>query len=70
MKSRSVVALNRRSDFSELVFFYGPLKRGRRVLESSAQDHRRAPLFLLLSRVFKIIVVRRSSYSDRRRVLL
>jgi hypothetical protein len=51
-------------------FFYGPLKRGRRVLESGAQDHRRAPLFLLLSRVFKIIVVRRSSYSDRRRVLL
>jgi hypothetical protein len=35
-----------------------------------AQDHRRAPLFLLLSRVLKIVVVHRSSYSDRRRVPL
>jgi hypothetical protein len=50
-------------------FSDGRLKRGRRVLESGAQDHRRAPLFLLLSRVLKIIVVRRS-YSDRHRVPL
>jgi hypothetical protein len=35
------------------------LKRGRRVLESGAQDHHRAPLFLLLSQVLKIVVVRR-----------
>jgi hypothetical protein len=28
------------------------------------------PLFLLLSRVFKIIIVRHSSYSDHRRVPL
>jgi hypothetical protein len=35
------------------------LKRGRRVLESGVQDHRRAPLFLLLSLLLKIIVVRR-----------
>jgi hypothetical protein len=41
------------------------LKHGRRVLESGAQDRDRAPLFLLLSRVLKIVVVRRSSYSDR-----
>jgi hypothetical protein len=46
------------------------LKRGRRVLESSAQDRRRAPLFLLLSRVFKIVVLCRSSYSDHHRVPL
>jgi hypothetical protein len=51
-------------------FSDGHLKRGRRVLESGAQDRRRGPFFLLLSRVFKIIVVRRSSYSDRRRVPL
>jgi hypothetical protein len=30
-------------------FSGGRLKRGRRVLESSAQDRRHAPLFLLLS---------------------
>jgi hypothetical protein len=46
-------------------FSDGQLKRGRRVLESGAQDRHRAPLFLLLSRVLEIIVVRRSSYSDR-----
>jgi hypothetical protein len=46
------------------------LKRGHRVLESGAQDRRRAPLFLLLSRMLKIVVVRRSSYSNRRRVSL
>jgi hypothetical protein len=51
-------------------FSDGRLKRGRRVLESGAQDRRRGPFFLLLSRVLKIIVVRRSSYSDRRRVPL
>jgi hypothetical protein len=51
-------------------FFDGRLKCGRRVLESGAQDRRRAPLFLLLSRVLKIAVVRRSSYSYRCRVLL
>jgi hypothetical protein len=32
------------------------------VREPGAQDHRRAPLFLLLSRVLKIVIVRRSSY--------
>jgi hypothetical protein len=41
-------------------------KRDCRVLESGAQDCRHAPLFLLLSRVLKIIVVHQSSYSDRR----
>jgi hypothetical protein len=46
------------------------LKRGHRVLKSGAQDRRRAPLFLLLSRMLKIIVVCRSSYSNRRRVPL
>jgi hypothetical protein len=51
-------------------FFYGRLKRGRRVLESGAQDHRCTPLFLLLSRVLKIVIMRRSSYSDRCRVPL
>jgi hypothetical protein len=51
-------------------FSDGRLKRGRRVLESGAQDCHRAPLFLLLSRVLEIIVVRRSSYSDRCRVPL
>jgi hypothetical protein len=51
-------------------FSDGRLKRGRRVLESGAQDRRRAPLFLLLSRVLKIVVVCHSSYSDRRRVSL
>jgi hypothetical protein len=35
------------------------LKRGRRVLESGAQDRRRTLLFLLLNRVLKIVVVRR-----------
>jgi hypothetical protein len=51
-------------------FSDGRLKRGRRVLESGAQDRCRTPLFLLLSRVLKIVVMRRSSYSDRRRVPL
>jgi hypothetical protein len=51
-------------------FSDGRLKRGRRVLESGAQNRRRAPLFLLLSRVLKIVIVCRSSYSDRRRVPL
>jgi hypothetical protein len=51
-------------------FSDGRLKHGRRVLESGAQDRRRAPLFLLLSRVLKIVVVHRSSYSDRHRVPL
>jgi hypothetical protein len=51
-------------------FSYGRLKRGRQVLESGAQDRRRASLFLLLSRVLKIVVMRRSSYSYRRRVPL
>jgi hypothetical protein len=41
-------------------FSDGRLKRGRRVLESGAQDHSRAPLFLLLSQVLKIIIVCRS----------
>jgi hypothetical protein len=39
-------------------------------LESDAQDRRHAPLFLLLSRVLKIVVVRRSYYSYCRRVPL
>jgi hypothetical protein len=43
-------------------FSDGRLKHGRRVLESGAQDRRHASLFLLLSRVFKIIIVCRSSY--------
>jgi hypothetical protein len=51
-------------------FSVGRLKRGRRVLESGAQDCRRAPVFLLLSRVLKIIVMRHSSYLDRRCVPL
>jgi hypothetical protein len=51
-------------------FSDGRLKRGRQVLESGAQDYHCAPLFLLLSQVLKIIVVRRSSYSDHRRVPL
>jgi hypothetical protein len=51
-------------------FSDGRLKRGRRVLESGAQDRCRVPLFLLLSRVLKIVVMRRSSYSDHRRVPL
>jgi hypothetical protein len=51
-------------------FSDGRLKRGRRVLELGDQDRHRAPLFLLLSRLFKIVVVRRSSYSDRRRASL
>jgi hypothetical protein len=51
-------------------FSDGRLKRGHRVLESGAQDHRRAPLFLLLSQMLKIVVVHRSSYSDRRHVPL
>jgi hypothetical protein len=51
-------------------FSDGHLKRGRQVLESGAQGRRHAPLFLFLSWVLKIIVVCRSSYSDRRRVPL
>jgi hypothetical protein len=51
-------------------FSHGRLKRGRRVLESGAQNRRRAPLFLLLSRVLKIVIVHLSSYSDHRRVSL
>jgi hypothetical protein len=51
-------------------FSDGRLKRSHQVLESGAQDRRRAPLFLLLSWVLKIVVVRRSSYSDHRRVLV
>jgi hypothetical protein len=51
-------------------FSDGRLKHGRRVLESGAQDHRHAPLFLLLSQVLKIVVVHHSSYSDRRCVPL
>jgi hypothetical protein len=51
-------------------FSDGRLKYGRRVLESGAQDHRRAPLFLLLSQGLKIIIVHRSSYSDYCRVPL
>jgi hypothetical protein len=43
-------------------FSYGRLKRGHRVLESGAQDRHRAPLFLLLSRVLKIVVTHHSSY--------
>jgi hypothetical protein len=43
---------------------------GCRVLESGVQDHRRAQLFLLLSRVVKIVVMRRSSYSNCHRVPL
>jgi hypothetical protein len=50
-------------------FSDGRLKRGRQVLESGAQDRRRIPLFLLLSRVLKIVIMRRS-YSDRRCVPL
>jgi hypothetical protein len=46
------------------------LKRGHRVLESGAQDHCSASLFLLLSRVFKIVVMCLSSYSDHRHVAL
>jgi hypothetical protein len=51
-------------------FSDGCLKRGRRVIESGTQDRHRALLFLLLSRVLKIVVVRHSSYSDHRRVPL
>jgi hypothetical protein len=51
-------------------FSDGRLKCGHRVLESFAQDRHRAPLFLLLSRVLKIVVVHRSSYSDRRSMAL
>jgi hypothetical protein len=43
--------------FSIACFSDGRLKRGRRVLESGAQNRRRAPLFLLLSRMLKIVVV-------------
>jgi hypothetical protein len=43
-------------------FSDGWLKHGHQVLESGAQDHRRAPLFLLLSRVLKIIVVHRCEW--------
>jgi hypothetical protein len=35
------------------------LKSGCQVLESGAQDRRRTPLFLLLSRVLKIVGMRR-----------
>jgi hypothetical protein len=49
-------------------FSDGRLKRGRWVLESGAQDRRRAPLFLLLSWVLKIVIVLCCSYSDHRRV--
>jgi hypothetical protein len=49
-------------------FSDGRLKCGHRILESGAQDHRRAPLFLLLSRVLKITIMCHSSYSDRCRV--
>jgi hypothetical protein len=56
--------------FFVATFSHGHLICGRRVLESSAQDCHRAPLFLLLSQVLKIIVVRCSSYSDHRRVTL
>jgi hypothetical protein len=56
--------------FFVAIFSDGCLKRGRQVLESGAQYCRRAPLFLLLSRVLKIIVVHRSSYSDHRCVPL
>jgi hypothetical protein len=51
-------------------FSDGRLKHARRVLELCAQDHHRAPLFLLLSRVLKIIVMHHSSYSDHRCVPL
>jgi hypothetical protein len=51
-------------------FSDGRLKHGHRVLESGAQDHHRASLFLLLSRVLKIVAVRRSSYSEHRRAPL
>jgi hypothetical protein len=56
--------------FFVVSFSEGHLKHGRWVLESGAQDRRHIPLFLLLSRVLKIVVVRHSSYLDRRRVLL
>jgi hypothetical protein len=49
-------------------FSDGRLKHGRRVLEPGAQDRRRVPLFLLLSRVLKIVIVHCSSYSDHHRV--
>jgi hypothetical protein len=51
-------------------FSDGRLKHGHQVLGSGAQDRRRALLFLLLSQVLKIIIMRRSSYSDHRRVPL
>jgi hypothetical protein len=51
-------------------FSHGRLKRGRRVLESGAQNHHHAPLFLLLSRVLKIVIMHLSSYSDHRHVPL
>jgi hypothetical protein len=51
-------------------FSDGRLKRGHRVLESGSQGRRRAPLFLLLSQVLKIVVMRHSSYSDCRCVPL
>jgi hypothetical protein len=40
------------------------------VHESGAQDCCHAPLFLLFSRVLKIVIMRRSSYSDHRHVPL
>jgi hypothetical protein len=51
-------------------FSDGRLKYGHQVLESGAQDRRHALLFLLLSQVLKIIIMRRSSYSDHRCVPL
>jgi hypothetical protein len=51
-------------------FYDGRLKRGHRVFELGAQDRHHAPLFLLLSLVFKIIVMCRSFYSDCRCVPL
>jgi hypothetical protein len=51
-------------------FSDGRLKRGHRVLASGVQDCRHTPLFLLPSRVLKIVIVHRSSYSDHRCVPL
>jgi hypothetical protein len=56
--------------FSVASFSDGRLKHSRRVLELGAQDRCHAPLFLLLSRVLKIVVVHHSSYLDRRCVPL
>jgi hypothetical protein len=51
-------------------FYDGRLKRGHRVFELGAQDRHHTPLFLLLSLVFKIVVMCRSFYSDCRCVPL